>query len=165
MGKKAIILVDFDHTLFNTSKFADALSKSSENINYKDFLYPDYLEFINYASKFGSLTLFSEGEIKFQEKKINATEIGKLFPGGVKIFPSYAKMQDLSKNLNGEKIVLIDDKPDIVDEAVSLGCKVIRVKRGKYRSEKTKFRPDFEVDSLSEIVDKDLLRVLDFAPN
>lgn len=158
MDKKVTILVDFDHTLFDASKFVKFLSDSPETIDYKSFLYPDSLKFIDYASKFGNLTLFSEGEVEYQKEKIEATEVGKLFPGGVKIFPSYSKVQDLTKISSGGKIILIDDKPDVVDQAISMGCKVIRVKRGKYSGEETKTKPDFVVSSLAEIVAKDVLR-------
>ncbi len=160
MHKNATILVDFDYTLFDTTKFIEFLSKSPKNIDYRDFLYPDSINFINYASEFGNPTLFSEGEVEFQKEKINGTEIGKLFSGGVRIFPSYSKLEDLAKNIDGSKIILIDDKPEVIDGAASLGCKVIRIKRGKYSEQKTKIKPDFEVASLSEIVDRDLLRII-----
>lgn len=158
MDKKATILVDFDHTLFDVTKLIKFLSDSPETIDYKSFLYADSLEFIDYASKFGNLILFSEGKVEYQKEKIEATEVGKLFSGGVKIFPSYSKMQDLAKISSRGKIILIDDKPDVVDQAISMGCKVIRVKRGKYRGERTKTKPNFVVGSLAEIIAKDVLQ-------
>jgi hypothetical protein len=158
MDKNLTILVDFDHTLFNTTKFVEFMSGSPKTIDYKDFLYPDALEFVNYASDFGNLTLFSEGEVDFQKEKIDGTGIGGLFSGGVRIFPSYSKMQDLASIATVKKTVLIDDKPEVVDNAISLGCHVIRVKRGKYSDKETKSKPDFVVNSLSEVVEKDILR-------
>jgi FMN phosphatase YigB (HAD superfamily) len=80
-----------------------------------------------------------------------------LFTGGVKIFPSYSKMNELFKIPEGEKTILVDDKPEVVDQAVSLGYKVIRVKRGKYAADETKLKPDFVVVSLAEIISKDIL--------
>lgn len=152
------ILVDFDHTLFDTEKFKVARLESPEKINYKDFLYPDALDFIKYASKFGKAILFSEGEPDFQKEKIDGTEIEKLFSGGVKIYPSYSKIGELLKIAQENEIILIDDKPDVIDEAISAGCKVIRVRRGKYANEETKLKPEFVVEGLSEIVSKNLLQ-------
>lgn len=158
MDKNVTILVDFDYTLFDTSKFIEFLSGSPETINYKDFLYPDALKFIDYASNFGNLILFSEGEVDFQNEKINGTGIGNLFSGGIKVFASYSKMQDMANIAVGKKVILIDDKPEVVDKAVSMGYRVIRVRRGKYKSMETKNKPDFVAESLSEIVDKNILQ-------
>jgi len=75
MDNKITILIDFDYTLFDTTKFVETLEKSSDTIDYKEFLYPDTQSFIEYASKFGDLTLFSEGELEFQKEKIEGTGI------------------------------------------------------------------------------------------
>lgn len=158
MDKKKIILIDFDYTLFDTDKFVKYLQRAPEIINFKDFLYPDALEFINYASKIDEITLFSEGDENFQKAKIVGTGIGKLFPGGVKILPSFTKVQELLKISRNGNVVLIDDKPEVVDSALSMGCKVIRVKRGKYEKDDTKTKPNQTVGTLSEIINKDLLR-------
>lgn len=158
MDKKLIILIDFDHTLFDTTRFVESLSSSPKKVNYKDFLYSDALEFINYASDFGDLILFSEGDVDFQKKKIDGTGIGELFSGGVKIFPSYSKMQNLANITIGERVILIDDKPEVIDKGISMGYHIIRVKRGKHRDEEMKNKPDFVVSSLSEIVAEDILR-------
>jgi FMN phosphatase YigB (HAD superfamily) len=158
MDKKLTILVDFDHTLFDTSKFVRYLLNSPKTIDYRDFLYPDSIKFIKSASKFGRTVLFSEGDIEFQKEKIKGTGVGKMFSGGVKIFSSFSKMQELPNLFKDGKIVVIDDKPEIVDKAILGGCKTIRIKQGKHRAEKTKFRPDFEVGSLSEIIAKGILQ-------
>lgn len=155
---KLTIFVDFDYTLFDTTKFVEFLSSSPNNINYKDFLYSDALDFIGYASKFGELTLFSEGEVDFQREKIISTGIDKLFSGGIKIFPSYSKAANFVHLEDGQKAILIDDKPEIIDQGISLGYQTIRVKRGKYVSQETKESPRFVVDNLSEIVERNLLQ-------
>lgn len=155
---KLTIFVDFDYTLFDTTKFVEFLSSSPNNINYKDFLYPDALEFIDYAAKFGELVLFSEGEVDFQREKITGTGIDKLFSGGVKVFPSYSKVVNFVRLEEGQKAVLIDDKPEVIDQGISLGYQTIRVRRGKYVSQGTKSCPRFIVDNLSEIIEKNLLQ-------
>lgn len=162
MDKNITILVDFDYTLFDTAKLVKTLSGSPERLDYKDFLYTDALELIDYASGLGNLILFSEGDIDFQKEKIDGTGIGKLFSGGVKVFPSYSKMQYLANIAPGKKVILIDDKPEVLDKGISLGYRVIRVKRGKYSDDETKSKPDFVVNDLSEICKKDLLRSIRF---
>lgn len=157
MMDNTVILVDFDHTLFDTGRFAQSSGATSVGLNYKDFLYPDVFEFINYASKFGELTLFSEGEVEFQKEKIEGCGIKTLFSGGVKVFPSHSKADELLKISKPENIILIDDNPEVVDKAISLGCRVIRVKRGKHEKSGTKKQPEFTVENLSEIVRKNLL--------
>lgn len=157
MDKKTTILIDFDYTLFDTSRFVETLEKSPDTIDYKVFLYPDTLSFIDYASRFGDLTLFSEGEPEFQKEKIEGTGISSKFKGGTKIFPSYTKVDELLKMPKDEKTILIDDKPDVVDMAMKSGIFVIRVRRGKFSGDETKESPKFVVDSLSEIVSENLL--------
>lgn len=158
MSKDVTILVDFDYTLFDTTRFVNTLSSSPKTVDYKDFLYPDALGFLEYASEFGNLILFSEGEIEFQKEKIDGVDIEKLFSGGIKILPSYTKVSELTKMSNAVNLIMIDDKPDVVDQAVSLGFKTIRINRGKYAGVNTKLKPNFVVESLEEIVKKDLLR-------
>lgn len=158
MSKDVTILVDFDHTLFDTTQFANSISGSPKAVDYKDFLYPDALPFLEYASEFGDLTLFSEGEIEFQKEKIDGVGIEKFFTDGIKILPSYTKVSELTKMSNAVNLIMIDDKPEVVDQAISLGFKVIRINRGKYAGVNSKLKPNFVVESLAELVKKDLLR-------
>lgn len=157
MDNKTVILVDFDHTLFDTEKFVKFLESSPKEIDYKEFLYDDALDFINYASRFGKLMLFSEGEVGFQKEKIKGTGIENLFLGGFHIFPSYTKSGKLLKITNIKNTILIDDKPEIIDTATSLGMRVVRIRRGKYANDETKSEPNFEVKNLSELVEGNLL--------
>lgn len=159
LTKQSKILVDFDHTLFNTNKFINLVKGDlNTRVEFKDFLYPDALEFISYASKCGRLVLFSEGDIDFQKEKIKKTKLDKLFKDGIEIYSSYAKMNSLKKYSNKENLVLIDDNPKIIDEAVSMGLKAIRVKRGKFKSFDSKQKPEYTVASLKDIMRRDLLQ-------
>ncbi len=152
--KSTLILIDFDHTLFNTEKFKKAIKREAIP-RYRGFLYKDALEFLDYAKKFGKLILFSEGEADFQRKKIKKSGVLKFF-SKVKIYPTDSKAQNFVE-FQGERIILIDDKPKIADEAISVGLSVIRVRRGKYKSINTRFTPAIEVKSLKEIIRRDLL--------
>lgn len=158
MNNKTIILIDFDHTLFNTDEFVKNMNKPDKNLEYKNFLYSDAEEFVSYAARYGTPVLFSEGEVDFQWDKINKTELKKLFGENIKVYPSYTKMVEIKKFTNGSKVILIDDKPEVVDTGLALGYKVIRVKRGKYEASDTKLNPAHVVDSLKTIISKDLLK-------
>lgn len=154
MDKKFEMFIDFDHTIFNTEEFAKYLSTSPKQINYKEFLYPDAVSFIKYASGFGKTVIFSEGDPAFQKEKIDGSGIAE-YATDVQIFPSYSKMDGLKSP--EAKIILIDDKPEVIDEAIEKGITVIRVKRGKHRDVETRNEPKYVVSSLQEIIDKDLL--------
>jgi len=152
--KNALILIDFDHTLFNTEKFKKAIKRETV-LKYRDFLYKDALEFLDYAKKFGKLVLFSEGEVDFQRKKIEKSGVLKFF-SKVKIYPTDSKAQNFVE-FRGKRTILIDDKPKIADEAIPAGLSVIRVRRGKYKTINTRFTPAIEVKNLKEIIRRDLL--------
>ncbi len=156
MEKGVKIFIDFDHTIFNTGEFVKHLSDSPAHINYKDFLYPDAIPFIKYASGFGDTVLFSEGDKKFQMEKIIGTGIEKFFTDGVQIFSSFSKMNVV--NESEKKVVLIDDKPEVIEAGVAKGFFVVRVRRGRYKDLETKVVPKYVVGSLQEIIDKNLLK-------
>lgn len=159
--KSTLILIDFDHTLFNTTRFKKELKEGRKRFNYRKFLYPDSKKFISYATKYGTPTLFSEGDVNFQKNKIIKTGMKDFFGVNIKIYPSsleIGKMDKINKlAANYQKVILIDDKPEIVSKALALDYKVIRVKRGKYREIKTAIHPTFEVENLKEIIRQDLL--------
>ncbi len=156
MNRILTILIDFDHTLFDTEKFVKYLSENPEELNYADFLYPDAIAFIDYANSKGTTVLFSEGEPEFQKEKIRESGIEELFKGGVKILPSFSKMENLEEWKN-KALVFVDDKPEVIDEAGKKGFLTIRVKRGKYADVETRKPAKYTVGSLAEIVEKDLL--------
>jgi methionine salvage enolase-phosphatase E1 len=151
------IFIDLDYTLLDVDKFKLKNKNIIGDLDFRDILYSDSLEFINYASKYGIPTLFSEGEIKFQREKVEKTGLEKIFGNNIKIYPSYEKIFELPEIANSNDVVLIDDKPEIIDRAISLGIKVVRIKRGKFKDVDSKKIPYAEVKSLEEIIKKDLL--------
>ncbi len=154
------ILIDLDYTLLDTEKLRKNIKDNITDFDYKDLLYPDALAFISYSSKYGTPTLFSEGKIDFQKEKIKRTGLEKIFGKNIKIYSSYKKIFDLAKVVRDGDIVLIDDKPDIIDHAITLGMKTVRVRRGKYQEVDTKSKPLYEVNNLSDVIRQDLLRGL-----
>lgn len=160
MINKKIILIDFDYTLFNTSKFIKdkKLIDKGNSISLKKYLYPDAEKFLKYSSKFGRLILFSEGEDGFQKAKIEGVNLSKYFSGKIKVYKPYAKMKEFKKFTNKKNIILIDDKPNAIDAAIKLGAVAIRVRRGKYANIKGKLKPTYIVQSLKSFVDRDILR-------
>ena len=152
------ILIDLDYTLLDTDKFRVNIDENMDNL--RDFLYPDALAFLKYAEKFGTPTLFSEGELDFQKTKIEMTGLTGIFGNNIKLYPSYQKLFDLEKMHNPTEVIVVDDKPDIIDQAISLGMKTIRINRGKYKDMPTKLTPLYKVNDLEEIIKKDLFASL-----
>ncbi len=155
MDKNKTFLIDFDHTLFNVNEFVRDrdLGKLKE---YKNYLYPDVLEFILYAKRHGKAVLFSEGEHGFQNEKIEKSGVKELFGKDVEIYPSLTKVAGIRNYGTKDKILVIDDKPEVIDNVLEMGYKAIRVKRGKYAEKECSLVPTAEVDNLSEIIRQDL---------
>ena len=161
-NSKKIILIDLDHTLFNTQEFRKVLNLPDKQVNYRSFLYNDALPFIKYVSKYGTPVLFTEGDMDFQNQKIEKSGLKKVFGRDIKVFPACGKARNNALTDDQELIgrVLIDDKPEVLDKAISLGYKTIRVRRGKYKLLNGRMRPDYVVSDLKSIIKKDLFKKL-----
>jgi len=155
------IYIDFDYTLFNVFKFVQDRKKGSlTDGKYSKYLYSDAAPFINYAKKFGTPYIFSEGEVGFQKEKIFKTGINQLFGDNLKIYGSYEKMLQVRTEDVKDKVILVDDNPETITEALKLGWKAIRIKRGKYKEGESMLKPDYTVTTLKQIVENNLLSKL-----
>ena len=161
IGQKRIILIDFDHTLFNVYEYLKDENKGIVTPKkFPGYLYKDALEFITYSKKYGDSYIFSEGDVGFQKFKIEQTGIAGIFKNNLKIYGSYAKMSNAKNEFWGKDVILIDDNPNAIFEAKKIGWKVIRVKRGKNRKEANKILPDYTVNNLRSIIKMNLLAKL-----
>lgn len=163
---KPIVLIDFDHTLLDWQQipqdfesYQQAKTFILQQSNLDEFLYPDTYEFLQEISRKWTPALFSEGEVDYQKKKIDKTNVGKFIDSKhMFIFDEHQKVVGLKQLANQINVLaLIDDNPQILDAAKTLAVPTIRLKRGKYQSAKTKFQPDFEVNSLAEITQRNIL--------
>lgn len=137
-----VILIDLDYTLYDV-----------EN----QILHSDAKNFISYAKKCGEIFLFTEGDRNFQMKKVKKYKLDKLFKGNLKLYDEYKKMDEIKKEIKGKKIILVDDRPDVIDKAKLLGWKTIRVKRGRYKKKEGSQKPTYITNDLETIIKLDYL--------
>ena len=141
-NSKKIILIDLDHTLYDVDN---------------EVLYPDALDFIGYAKKYGEIYLFTEGDLKFQEEKIKRLQLDELFGDNILLHKEYEKMDGVKNKFSSKDVILIDDRADVIDKAIVLGWRTIKVKRGRHQSEECNLLPDYAVNSLRAIIGKKYL--------
>lgn len=134
MKENKIFLVDLDHTLYNV---------------FENCLYDDAIELINFLKSKGKTILFTEGDADTQKGKIKRFKLENVFRDDILVYDSYSKMSRSPNFLVGNKVYLIDDNPNVINEAKSKNWTTIRVKRGRYINEKTD--ADYEVSDLKSI--------------
>lgn len=148
-----IILFDIDNTLFNTQKL-----KSSKLTTFE--LYDEVKETLGELADIATLGLLSQGEIAFQNKKLEKTEIKKYFSQKHRHIVEYKLevMRDiLSLYKNNAKVYFIDDWLTGLREAKKVDPSVFTIwmKRGEYahsQEKHTDFEPDAIVTNLKEVI-------------
>jgi len=164
---KKILLIDFDHTLFdlgqifqNVDNYDDGKKFVLAHEKLDEYLYSDAKAFIKTVSKLVTPVIFSEGELDYQKQKISKTSLDQeIGEANFLIFDAYEKekrLEDLAKE--NEIVAIVDDNPRIIDKAITLGIPTIRIVRGKYKDETTTYVPTFEVESLDEIISSTLIQ-------
>lgn len=126
---------------------------------FKKGFYPDVAITLNSLKSLVRLGIFSTGDLKLQESKIKQSGFDHLFEEGLKyiktnkvgFIPEFQK-----KHLN-DKIFLIEDKLTVLYEMKKQipDLFAIWIKRGKYAQNQKEipgFKPDAEVENLSEVV-------------
>jgi FMN phosphatase YigB (HAD superfamily) len=146
-----IVLFDIDYTLFDTAIF-----KKSNRHQY--VIYDEVLQTLQDLQKIAKLGIFSEGVLKFQQKKLTRTAITHLFH--TEHIHIVERKSDVIESVfslyKDHKIYLVDDKLTILRDAKKFlpSLYVIWVKRGYY-AEKQKplkdFTPDAVVNNLRDV--------------
>lgn len=149
---KPIVLFDIDYTLFDTDFF-----KKSKLLKHK--IYEETIGVLENLRKIAVLGIFSEGGLDFQKTKLRKTGIEKYFKKE-NMHIVLSKLDELRKTLEkykDKKTFFVDDKLAILFDAKKMFPKVftVWVKRGFYAINQKKiagFKPDAEVENLSEVV-------------
>lgn len=148
-----IVLLDIDNTLFNTVK----LKKS----NLTEFeLYNEVNDALKELASIATLGILSQGEIAFQNKKLETTQIKKYFLSEHThiVENKIEVMKDiLLRYKNKAKIFFIDDWLDMLHVAKVAVPSVytIWMKRGEYANSQemhANFIPDAVVENLGDII-------------
>ena len=148
-----IILLDIDNTLFNTVK----LKKS--NLTHFE-LYEEVQETLKKLAPIATLGILSQGEIAFQNKKLETTQIKQYFLSEHTHIVEYKLdvMQEILGKYKGKaKVFFIDDWVDMLRAAKKVDPSVftIWIRRGEYadaQKEYSDFTPDAVIENLTEIV-------------
>jgi len=148
-----IVLLDIDNTLFNTVKLKDSNLTQFE-------LFDEVKDTLSELAKIATLGILSQGEIAFQNKKLDETNIQDYFSQEHKHIVEY-KIEVMKEILglytHKAKVFFIDDWLDglraakIVDPSVF----TIWMKRGEYADSQlahSDFTPDAVVKNLKEII-------------
>ncbi len=152
MNDKPVILFDIDYTLFDTHKF--------KNSQLKDYsLYEEVIRVLTQLSEFVTLGFFSKGVIGFQTIKLQKTGMSKFFKDhNVHIFDDKdANLISVLEKYKRSNLFLVDDKLGVLDSAKKHVPQIITiwVKRGPFAESQKSipgFKPDAEVENLSEVV-------------
>jgi FMN phosphatase YigB (HAD superfamily) len=153
LNKQKIVLLDIDYTIFDT----DLL----KNSNLQKFaLFAEVRNTLLDLSKVASLGIFSEGDIAFQRRKLEETNILEHFMEEhthIVERKSVVIKEMLDKYKNKGQLFLVDDKMSILAMAKQYMPKVftIWVKRGIYANIQQpieNYTPDAVVETLENIV-------------
>ncbi len=121
--------------------------------NYPFFnaLYPDVLETLGYLRTLGSTVIVSDGDMFFQAEKIVNSSLAEAVEGRVLLYTHKQEhLDETMKAYPGDHYVLIDDKPDILDDTKRLledRVTTVFVIQGKYAAgpKPDNFTPDLTV--------------------
>ena len=153
MKNEIIILFDIDNTLFDTEKLKQTDLSTFE-------LYDEVNDMLAKLAKIATLGIFSQGDIAFQNKKLNKTNIQHYFSDEHKHIVEYklAVMEEvLQKYKNKAKVYYIDDWLEMLQKAKQVDPSVFTIwmKRGEYASvqqAKDDFSPDAVVETVRDII-------------
>lgn len=171
MSLTNLALLDLDNTLVNTQKLKDTYQDYQQIVTtvshftdsqFDPFLYDDAIPFINYLKDQVTPAIFSEGDIEFQRQKVALSSLKHLISTNhIFIYPPQTKHLHLEELARTHHLsFILDDQSQIIDFATDLHIPTIRLKRGEYRQELGSQQPTWQVESLQEIIDQDLLTKL-----
>lgn len=150
---KKIILFDIDHTLFDTDSFFESqLTKFT--------LYEEVYASLEKLSKIASFGVFSQGEIAFQRRKLQETNIKKYFQEEyIHIGEDKIEMikSILRRYRDKGKIFLVEDRLPFLPLVKQYEPSIFTVwmKRGFFALSQepiANFTPDATIDNLRDLV-------------
>ncbi len=129
--------------------------------NYPFFktLYPHVLETLGYLRTLGLTVIVSDGDMFFQAEKIINSNLAEAVEGRVLLYiHKQEHLDETMKAYPGDHYVLIDDKPDILDDTKRLlGERIttVFVEQGKYAAgiKPDNFAPDLTVLHFGDLRD------------
>ena len=152
MNKKPVVLFDIDYTLFDTKLFKKVDLTRHE-------IYEEVKDVLEKLSKIALLGIFSEGDLEFQRKKLDQTEIVDYFEKDNThiVLNKLTEIRKVLQKYTDRETFFVDDKLNVLFDAKKIFPKVVTiwVKRGWYAENQKDipaFEPDAVVANLSEVV-------------
>ncbi len=148
-----IVLLDIDNTLFNTVKLKESNLTTFE-------LYNEVEDTLKELASVATLGILSQGQIAFQNKKLERTQIKDYFLSEHTHIVEYKLevMKEVLEKYSGKaKVYFIDDWLDMLRGAKLADPSVVTIwmKRGEYanvQEQHSDFTPDATVENLREII-------------
>jgi phosphoglycolate phosphatase-like HAD superfamily hydrolase len=152
-NRDIIVLLDIDNTLFNTVKLKES------NLTHFE-LYDEVKDALKELATSATLGILSQGEIAFQNKKLETTQIKQYFLSDHThiVENKLDVMQEILGKYKGKaKVFFIDDWVDMLRAAKKIDPNVFTIwmKRGEYANVQKKhsdFTPDAVVEDLHDVI-------------
>jgi FMN phosphatase YigB (HAD superfamily) len=148
-----IVLIDIDDTMFNT-----ALLKETDLTKFE--MYEEVYNALEELSRVASLGIFSQGEVAFQMKKLQETNIHNYFKKE-HMHIVKDKLETITELLNNYidkgKVYLIEDRLDVLQLAKNCNPQIFTIwmKRGRYAEKQrnpVQYIPDAAIHNLHQSV-------------
>src|SRR5579885_1548751 len=128
-----------------------------DNYPFYERLYPHALETLQHLRTLGLTVIVSDGDLYFQAEKIVNSALADAVGGRVLLFiHKQQHLDEIMRQYPADRYVMIDDKPDILQDAKELlGARLttVLVKQGKYGQAPLpkNFTPDISVLQIGEL--------------
>lgn len=144
-----IIFFDIDDVLFKTDLFIKSGLKKYES-------YEDAKEVIEKIENEFEIGILSQGEYNLQISKLTNIDLLKHFKKeNILIVEEKNKIsENIFEMFKDRVIYVLDDRIDNLCKIkeISLGIKTILIKRGRHQDLNNDYRPDFIINTLSELL-------------
>src|SRR3989344_9501397 len=122
LDKKPIVLFDIDYTLFDTEHFKKSLLT-------KHRIYEEVKDVLEKLSKIALLGIFSEGDLEFQRKKLDQTEIVDYFEKDNThiVLNKLTEIRKVLQKYTDRETFFVDDKLNVLFDAKKIFPKVVTI--------------------------------------
>jgi FMN phosphatase YigB (HAD superfamily) len=137
------------------------------NYPFANRLYPNSLDAIEHAKKFGHVVILTDGDVVFQPRKIERSGLLEAVDRNILIYiHKEQELDDVERRYPADHYVMVDDKLRILDAMKKIwGSRVTTVfpKQGHYALDPAIInsypKPDITLNRIGELTDHDLIAI------
>jgi FMN phosphatase YigB (HAD superfamily) len=141
------------------------------NYPFANRLYPESLDAVEHAKRFGQTVILSDGDVVFQPRKIDRSGLHETFEGHVLIYVHKEnELEDVERKYPAAHYVMVDDKVRILAAIKEYwGARVTTIfpRQGHYAldtAQLAKYRPpDIRLGRIGELQNSSLEKILEAA--